>query len=220
MKNLKHLFENNRAWAQKVTDKDPEFFETLAKRQTPEYLWIGCSDSRVPANEIVDLLPGDVFVHRNVSNLVIHTDINCLSVLQYAVKVLKIKHIMVVGHYGCGGVRAAIETRADGVIDNWLGHIRDVHAKHRTWFSKVHDDDVMFDRLCEINVIEQASNVCNSTVVQEAWKNGQELTVHGWVYGLHNGLIEDLDFTVSSADQVEATYRRAIKQVYAHCEQP
>lgn len=213
MKKLNHLFSNNKVWAERVARKNPHFFETLAERQTPEYLWIGCSDSRVPANEIVDLLPGDVFVHRNVSNLVIHTDMNCLSVIQYAVTVLKVKHIMVVGHYGCGGVKAAIDTQPRGLIDNWLRHIRDIYNKHKAVLSRWKSNERMLDRLCEINVIEQATNVCNSTIVREAWAQGQDLTVHAWVYGLHNGLIEDLCFTVDKSEEVEATFAQAIERI-------
>ncbi|MGB1236771.1 MAG: carbonate dehydratase [Pseudomonadales bacterium] len=215
MKKLSHLFASNRAWADRVSSNNPGFFETLAERQTPEYLWIGCADSRVPANEIVDLLPGDVFVHRNVSNLVIHTDMNCLSVLQYAVEVLKVKHIMVVGHYGCGGVKASIADEPHGLIDNWLRHIRDIYNKHKLLLSKW-QDDVQLDRLCEINVVEQANNVCNTTVVREAWARGQDLTVHSWVYGLHNGLIEDLCFTVNGSDNAEAVFDEAIEKIAAY----
>lgn len=213
MKKLDHLFNSNRIWAERVASKNPHFFETLAERQTPEYLWIGCSDSRVPANEIVDLLPGDVFVHRNVSNLVIHTDMNCLSVLHYAVTILKVKHIMVVGHYGCGGVKASLDPQPLGLIDNWLRHIRDIHSKHRSLFSKWKNEEKALDRLCEINVIEQSNNVCNTTVVREAWAAGQDLTVHSWVYGLHNGLIEDLCFTVDSKSDIDATFDAAIEKI-------
>jgi len=213
MKKLQHLFDSNREWADKIEEDDPGFFETLAKQQAPEYLWIGCSDSRVPANEIVGMLPGDIFVHRNVSNLVIHTDMNCLSVIQYAVTVLKVKHIMVVGHYGCGGVRAATEKRTHGLIDNWLRHIRDIHQKHRGLLSAFTDKQEHLDRLCEINAIEQAVNVGNSTIVQEAWSKGQELSVHAWVYGLNNGLVRDLSFCVSDAESLEIEYENAIEAI-------
>lgn len=213
MKTLQHLFDSNREWAKKITEQDPAFFPTLAQQQAPEYLWIGCSDSRVPANEIVGMLPGDIFVHRNVSNLVIHTDMNCLSVIQYAVTVLKVKHIMVVGHYGCGGVKAALDPEPHGLIDNWLRHIRDIHTKHKTFLSGIEDEHQMLRRLCELNVIEQAYNVCNTTIAQEAWKSGQELHVHGWVYGLKDGLVEDLNFCASGAQEVESVYQSAVDTI-------
>ncbi|WP_293267429.1 carbonate dehydratase [Neptunomonas sp.] len=213
MKKLQHLFDSNRSWADKITEENPEFFATLAKQQAPDYLWIGCSDSRVPANEIVGMLPGDIFVHRNVSNLVIHTDMNCLSVIQYAVTVLKVKHIMVVGHYGCGGVRAAIETKPHGLIDNWLRHIRDIDTKHRSLLSAWSDQTEYLERLCELNVIEQAYNVCNTTITQEAWGRGQELSVHAWVYGLNNGLVRDLNFCISDKDAIDAGYHEAIESI-------
>jgi carbonic anhydrase len=210
MKKLKHLFDSNRSWAEKINQNDPTFFETLTKQQAPDYLWIGCSDSRVPANEILGMLPGDIFVHRNVSNLVIHTDMNCLSVIQFAVTVLKVKHIMVVGHYGCGGVRASIESKPHGLIDNWLRHIRDIYVKHRSMLSAWKDQTEHLDKLCEVNVIEQAYNVCNTTIVQEAWESGQELSVHAWVYGLNNGLVRDLHFCASSNEELESEYESAI----------
>ncbi|MGL4580555.1 MAG: carbonate dehydratase [Shewanella xiamenensis] len=198
MKLLKPLFDNNRRWAGRISQEHPEFFEQLAKQQNPEYLWIGCSDSRVPSNQIIDLMPGEVFVHRNIANMVIHTDLNCLSVLQYAIDVLKVKHIMVVGHYGCGGVRAAMGNQRLGLIDNWLGHLRDVYRLHHDELMQM-DEANRFDRLCELNVIEQVSNVTSSTIVQEAWARGQELAVHGWIYGIDNGLLTDLDVTVDRA---------------------
>lgn len=198
MKLLKPLFDNNRRWAGRISQEHPEFFEQLAKQQNPEYLWIGCSDSRVPSNQIIDLMPGEVFVHRNIANMVIHTDLNCLSVLQYAIDVLKVKHIMVVGHYGCGGVRAAMGNQRLGLIDNWLGHLRDVYRLHNDELMQM-DEANRFDRLCELNVIEQVSNVTSSTIVQEAWARGQELAVHGWIYGIDNGLLTDLDVTVDRA---------------------
>ncbi|TCK04779.1 carbonate dehydratase [Marinobacterium mangrovicola] len=200
MNRLNELFEKNRSWSERISEQDPDFFPTLAGQQAPEYLWIGCSDSRVPANEIVDLLPGELFVHRNVSNLVVHSDMNCLSVLQFAVEVLKVKHIMVVGHYGCGGVRAAMDSKRHGLIDNWLSHIRDVYYTHRELVGPWEDTIEQNDRLCELNVVEQANNVCNTTIVQDAWDRGQELTVHGWVYSLTNGQLTDLDFCVSGRE--------------------
>ncbi|WMB75033.1 carbonate dehydratase [Shewanella oncorhynchi] len=195
MKLLKPLFDNNRRWAGRIRQENPDFFEQLAKQQHPEYLWIGCSDSRVPSNQIIDLMPGEVFVHRNIANMVIHTDLNCLSVLQYAVDVLKVKHIMVVGHYGCGGVRAAMGQQRLGLIDNWLGHLRDIYRIYQEELQLM-DEAKRFDRLCELNVIEQVANVTSSTIVQEAWDRGQEVAVHGWIYGIDNGLLTDLDVTV------------------------
>lgn len=195
MRLLKPLFENNRRWAERISNENPAFFGDLAKQQTPEYLWIGCSDSRVPSNQIIDLMPGEVFVHRNIANLVIHTDLNCLSVLQYAVDVLKVKHIMVVGHYGCGGVRASLSQERHGLIDNWLGHLRDIYRMHSAELDTL-DDNTRFDRMCELNVIEQVSNVAITTIVQDAWDRGQELAVHGWLYSIDNGLLTDLDVTI------------------------
>ena len=197
MKYLPQLFANNRAWAERINAEDPRFFETLAKQQTPEYLWIGCSDSRVPANEIVGLLPGELFVHRNVSNLVIHSDMNCLSVMQFAVEVLKVKHIIVCGHYGCGGVKAAIEDKPHGLIDNWLRPIRRTAVRDDSELSKIGAMELKVDRLCELNVMEQVRNAANSTVVQEAWKRGQGVTIHGWIYAIKDGLLKDLDVSVS-----------------------
>lgn len=214
MRKLSELFAANQGWSERIRAQSPEFFPTLAAQQAPEYLWIGCSDSRVPANEIVDLLPGELFVHRNVSNLVIHTDMNCLSVLQYAVQVLKVKHVMVVGHYGCGGVKAALEPRAHGLIDNWLGHIRDVYFKHRDIIGDWHASDWQFDRLCELNVIEQAENVCNTTVLREAWARGQEVSVHGWIYSLSDGLLTDLQFCAESQDGVDEEYASALSRIH------
>ncbi len=194
---LNHLLENNQAWARRINREQPGFFEQLSKQQNPEYLWIGCADSRVPANEIVNLPAGEVFVHRNIANVVVHTDLNCLSVLQYAVEVLKVKHIIVCGHYGCGGVDAAMDAEDYGLIDNWLRHIRDVYRFHREQLDAIEDAEKRKDRLCELNVIEQVSNVCNTTVTRNAWQRGQQLTVHGWVYHLTDGLIRDLDISVS-----------------------
>ncbi|MEC4724213.1 carbonate dehydratase [Shewanella sp. D64] len=197
MKILKPLFDNNRRWAKRIAQENPNFFEQLATQQNPEYLWIGCSDSRVPSNQIIDLMPGEVFVHRNIANLVIHTDLNCLSVLQYAVEVLKVKHIMVVGHYGCGGVKAAMGKARLGLIDNWLGHIRDIHRLHSTELNKLEGKE-KFDRLCELNVIEQVGNVSSTNIVQDAWLRGQNVSVHGWIYGIDNGLLSDLNVTVDN----------------------
>ena len=202
MKKLPLLFENNRKWASQISQSDPVFFSTLAHQQNPEFLWIGCSDSRVPANEIIGLRPGELFVHRNVANLVIHTDMNCLSVLQYAVDILKTKHIIVCGHYGCGGVRAALESRPHGLIDNWLRHIRDLHQRRSAELSRLPTVEERINRLCELNVIEGVTNVGNTTVVQEAWQRGQAVTVHGWIYAISDGLLTDLDVCVSSVADV------------------
>jgi len=198
VKALPFLFENNRRWASQISQSDPSFFSTLAKQQNPEFLWIGCSDSRVPANEIIGLLPGELFVHRNVANLVIHTDMNCLSVLQYAVDVLKVKHVIVCGHYGCGGVGAAIESQPHGLIDNWLRHIRDLHQRRSSELLCLSTEEERINRLCELNVIEQVKNVGNSTIVQEAWQRGQMVTIHGWIYDISDGLLSDMDACVTS----------------------
>jgi carbonic anhydrase len=195
---LQNLFDNNREWAKEILKRDARFFEKLSGQQSPKYLWIGCSDSRVPANEIVGLLPGELFVHRNVSNLVVHTDMNCLSVMQYAVSVLKVAHIIVCGHYGCGGVAAALEDRPHGMIDNWLRNVRDTYYHYEKELEAIQDQAKRIDRLCEINVVSQVYNVCNTTIVQEAWAAGQDLTVHGWIYGINNGLLRDMDVSVSS----------------------
>jgi carbonic anhydrase len=197
MKYLDPLFENNRAWAARIEREQPGFFTELSKQQNPEYLWIGCADSRVPANEIINLPPGEVFVHRNIANLVVHTDLNCLSVIQYAVEILKVKHIIVCGHYGCGGIRAAVEDINHGLIDNWLRHIRDVYRYHRETLDALEDPIACRDRLCELNVMEQVSNVCNTTTVRDAWNAGQELAVHGWIYRLEDGLLHDLGVTMT-----------------------
>jgi carbonic anhydrase len=191
MSDIAELFERNRAWAAEMVAADPDFFTALADRQAPEYLWIGCSDSRVPANQIVGLQPGEVFVHRNVANVVVHTDLNCLSVLQYAVEVLAVRHVVVCGHYGCGGVKAALEGTRHGLIDNWLRHVVDVEEKHAAEVASL-PETRRLDRLCELNVIEQAENVCQTTIVEDAWARGQALTVHGVVYDLHDGLLQDL----------------------------
>ena len=209
---LNQLFENNRNWARSIAEKDPEFFKKLSSQQAPQYLWIGCSDSRVPANEIIGLAPGEVFVHRNIANMVIHTDMNCLSVIQYAVDFLKVKHIIVCGHYGCGGVEGAMDNRPQGLVDNWLRHIRDIYQKYEVTLNRVTDPKRRTNKLCELNVIEQVSNVCHTTIVQEAWKRGQELAVHGWVYGLQNGLLRDLHVCVRKADELSAIYRMAVDE--------
>jgi len=199
---LDHLFERNRAWASAIKAEDPEFFVRLSKQQAPEYLWIGCSDSRVPANEIVNLPPGEVFVHRNIANVVVHTDLNCLSVIQFAVEVLKVKHIIVCGHYGCGGIKAALENEEHGLIDNWLRHIKDVTRLNRERLRDL-EPAAKLNQLCELNVIEQVTNVCNSTIVQSCWKSGAALAVHGWIYSVEDGILKDLDTTISSNSELE-----------------
>ena len=210
MRELDHLFENNRAWAERIEHQDPEFFPRLSRLQRPEYLWIGCADSRVPANDIVGLLPGELFVHRNVANMVVHTDLNCLSVMQFAVDVLKVSHIIVVGHYGCGGVAAALRRQRFGLIDNWLRHIQDVHAKHHDLVNAAGTEARQVDRLCELNVIEQVANVCQTSIALDAWERGQELAVHGWVYGLKDGRLRDLRTTAAGPDEVAGAYRTAL----------
>jgi carbonic anhydrase len=210
---LSRLFEFNRNWAQRIEEAEPGFFEKLSHLQSPEYLWIGCSDSRVPANQIVGLLPGEVFVHRNVANVVVHTDLNCLSVIQYAIDVLKVKHIMVVGHYGCGGVTAALNRQRVGLVDLWLRHVQDVHAKHLARIDALPPAQRV-DRLCELNVLEQVLNVSHTMVVQDAWQRGQDLTVHGWIYGLRDGLMRDLGMTVGARDDVEASYAAALNKSF------
>lgn len=204
---LEELFESNRNWANQVKTSDPDFFEKLAAQQHPDYLWIGCSDSRVPANQIVGLLPGEVFVHRNVANIVVHTDLNCLSVLQYAVDVLKVKHVIVVGHFGCGGVRAAYESADNGLADNWLRNIRDVQFRHQAELDAIPDEETRLERLVELNVETQVANVCHTTIVQNAWARGQALAVHGWVYSLRDGLLQDLGCSVDCADTIPEAYR-------------
>jgi carbonic anhydrase len=199
---LEQLFHNNRDWAASMVAQDADFFKKLARQQSPEYLWIGCSDSRVPANEIVDLLPGELFVHRNIANVVVHTDLNCLSVLQFAIDVLGVKHVIVCGHYGCSGVHAAMARRRVGLADNWLRHVQDVYQKHERYLSDMLPTREKQDRLCELNVIEQVINVCQTTIVQDAWERKQDLTVHGWVYGLQDGLLRNLGMTVSGADEL------------------
>lgn len=210
MKTLPNLFANNEKWATGIRATTPDFFSKLAAQQAPEYLWIGCSDSRVPANEIVGLLPGELFVHRNVANLVIHTDMNCLSVLQYAVDVLKIKHIIVCGHYGCGGVKAAMEDQPHGLVDNWLRHIRDIQQRHRAELESISDAAKRLRRLCELNTIEQVINVGNTTIVQDAWRRGQTLAVHGWIYDIADGLLNDLKVCVTSRTGLELLQNRLL----------
>ncbi|MEO8396796.1 MAG: carbonate dehydratase [Chloroflexota bacterium] len=212
MNPLQHLLDNNRAWAERMTARDPHFFEELTAQQAPEYLWIGCADSRVPANQITGLPPGEVFVHRNIANVVIHTDLNCLSVIQYAVEVLKVKHIIVCGHYGCGGVGAAMQTREFGLLDNWLRHLKDIYQKYEADLGAISDEQARFDRFCELNVIEQVYHVCQTTLVQGAWRRGQALAVHGWIYGVHDGLIHDLNLTISRAEEIDALYRMVAKR--------
>jgi carbonic anhydrase len=207
---LADLFANNRAWAAQTEAREPGFFARLREQQFPQYLWIGCSDSRVPANQIVGLPPGDVFVHRNVANVVVHSDLNALSVMQYAIDMLHVKHIIVVGHYGCGGVTAALRQQRIGLADNWLRHVQDVHAAHRAWLDALGDDARRLDALCELNVLEQAASVCKTTVVQDAWARRQALAVHGWVYGLHNGLLQDLGITVDAAADAARVYAEAL----------
>jgi carbonic anhydrase len=211
MPKLEHLFRNNQAWTDQIHAEDPEFFHKLSLQQAPEYLWIGCSDSRVPANEIVGLLPGELFVHRNVANLVVHTDLNCLSVMQYAVDILKVKHLIVCGHYGCGGVYAALKSMRLGLIDNWIRHLQDVRVKHEEYLASIGDEDTRCDRLCELNVVEQVHNVCLTTVVQDAWARGQEITVHSWIYGLTDGKLGDLGMRVSAPEELSASYSAAIE---------
>ncbi|HWT70975.1 MAG TPA: carbonate dehydratase [Oxalicibacterium sp.] len=209
---LEQLFRNNRNWAASMVAQDQQFFAKLAAQQSPEYLWIGCSDSRVPANEIVDLLPGELFVHRNIANVVAHSDLNCLSVLQFAIDVLQVKHVIVCGHYGCSGVHAAMTGRRVGLADNWLRHVQDVHQKHGRYLGDTLPSKAQHDRLCELNVIEQVANVCRTTIVQDAWERGQDVTVHGWVYGLKDGLLSDLDVTIDNEQMVDGKLASALSR--------
>ena len=211
--NLQELLDSNKQWAAKTEAREPGFFSKLLKQQTPQYLWIGCADSRVPANELVDLLPGELFVHRNVANVVVHSDLNCLSVMQFAVDQLKVQHIIVVGHSGCGGVKAALLDQRTGLADNWIRHVQDVRNHHEEWLATLPNDETRHSALCELNVLEQARNACHTTVVQDAWARGQEVIVHGWVYGLHNGLLEDLQITAGSHDDVTPAFNRALAAV-------
>jgi len=207
MSDLESLFSKNLAWANKIKEQDPEYFATLAKQQAPEYLWIGCSDSRVPANQIVDLAPGELFVHRNVANIVIHTDLNCLTVLNYAVEFLKVKHVMVTGHYGCGGVKAAMENNKLGLIDYWLRNIRDVYYANQIELDAIADETLRLRRLCELNVLQQVHNVARCNIVQNAWARGQELSIHGWAYDIHDGILHKLREPIDSIEQIPEQYR-------------
>jgi len=207
MRILPNLFQNNRTWANKMRESDPDFFNKLSKVQTPEYLWIGCSDSRVPANQIIGLMPGEVFVHRNIANLVVHSDLNCLSVIQYAVDVLKVKHIIVCGHYGCGGVKAALDNGENGLIDNWLRNIKDVYRLRQGEVAACATDAEKHSKLCELNIIEQVANVCHTSIVQNAWKAGQPVTVHGWIYDIGDGVLKDLDVCITGPEEVALTHR-------------
>ena len=213
MKTLEELFHNNREWAAGILRQDPEFFAKLSRQQSPNYLWIGCADSRVPANQIVGLLPGDVFVHRNIANMVVHTDLNCLSVMQFAVDILKVKHIIVVGHYGCSGVQAAMRRTRVGLADNWLRHVQDVHEKHQHSLKTCNSENTASDRLCELNVIEQVQNVCQTSIARDAWERGQELNVHGWIYGIADGLARDLRTTVSDFPEAAPVYQSALAKL-------
>jgi len=207
---LGHLLDKNKAWAARIRQQDPDFFLNLSRQQFPQYLWIGCSDSRVPANQIVGLLPGELFVHRNVANLVVHTDLNCLSVMQFAVDILKVSHIIVCGHYGCSGVQAALRRDRLGLSDNWLRHVEDVRQKHARLLKGATVESTASDRLCELNVIEQVVNVCQTTIARDAWERGQELAIHGWIYGLQDGLIRDLGVTVAATQEMAPVYDAAL----------
>jgi carbonic anhydrase len=213
MSTLTDLLDNNKRWADGVRRREPGFFDRLSRQQAPRYLWIGCSDSRVPANEIVGLMPGELFVHRNVANIVVHSDLNCLSVLQYAVEVLRVEHIMVVGHYGCGGVEAAFKRRPLGLIDNWLRHVQDVADRHTDMFTRNMSDLQGADRLCELNAIEQAANVSRTTIVQDAWRRGQRISVHSWIYGLKDGILRDLCFAATSEETIGTELDRALRTI-------
>lgn len=207
MQFLPHLFDENRDWAESMREANPDFFSELAKQQKPELLWIGCADSRVPANQIIGLPPGSVFVHRNIANIVVHSDMNCLSVIEFAVRVLGVKHIIICGHYDCGGVKAALGDQPIGLIDNWLRHIRDIRQKHLVELMKYDDPAKRVDRLCELNVIEQVRNVCHTSIVQRAWREGQELCMHGWIYGLNDGLLRDLGQCITGPEELDVAYR-------------
>ena len=215
MQDIEQLFENNKAWSERIRGEDPDFFTRLANQQSPEFLWIGCSDSRVPANQIVGLAPGEVFVHRNIANVVVHTDLNALSVIQYAVDVLRVKHILVVGHYGCGGVSAALNNNRLGLIDNWLRHLQDVRDRHEAFLSAIERPGERVDRLCELNVIQQVANISHTSVLSDAWRRGQKVTVHGWCYGLSDGIVRDLAVSPRSEEEADACYRSAVDKVYA-----
>jgi carbonic anhydrase len=213
MRDLDELFKSNKAWAEQIHRQDPDFFTKLSRQQSPTYLWIGCADSRVPANQIVGLLPGELFVHRNIANMVVHTDLNCLSVMQFAVDILKVKHVIVCGHYGCSGVQAALRRARIGLSDNWLRHVQDVHEKHAGALQACPSEALASDRLCELNVIEQVANVCQTTIARDAWERGQELHVHGWIYGIKDGLIRDLGMTISDFREAVSTYRSAVTKL-------
>ncbi len=213
MSSLSHLIERNRVWAASVQAARPDFFRTLAGQQHPRYLWIGCSDSRVPANEIVDLMPGELFVHRNVANVVVHTDLNCLSVIQFAVDVLRVEHVIVVGHYGCGGVRAAWQGKPLGLIDNWLRHVQDIADRHTSFLRSLPDEATVVDRLCELNVVEQVLHVARTTILRDAWLRGQSVTLHGWIYGLSDGLVKDLGIEADSPEKLDANYVTAVARI-------
>jgi len=219
MNSLTELLEKNRAWSDRINQEDPEFFARLSKQQNPDFLWIGCSDSRVPANQIIDMAPGEVFVHRNVANVVVHTDLNCLSTIQFAVDVLKVRHILVVGHYGCGGVLASLTQARLGLVDNWIRHVTDVADKHGQCLHDVHTLPLQHARLCELNVLEQVVHVARTTVVQDAWSRGQDLTVHGWVYSLRDGLVHDLGMDISASDQLDSRYASALAKIQADREE-
>ncbi|WP_153130701.1 carbonate dehydratase [Dechloromonas hortensis] len=210
MKYLSELFEKNRVWSLQQLQEDPDYFQRLVKQQAPKYLWIGCSDSRVPANQITGLNPGEVFVHRNIANVIVHTDLNCLSVVHYAIQVLKVQHVIVCGHYGCGGVRAALDGQSNGMIDNWLRHIEDVRDRHADLLENTPDYDSKWAKLCELNVIEQVRNLARTTPVSDAWKSGQELFLHGWIYGLRDGRLIDLEMSALSRDELELAYAKAL----------
>ena len=207
MRVLKELFDKNKKWAENVKKTDPDFFAKLSKQQSPEILWIGCADSRVPANEIVGMEPGKIFVHRNIANVVVHTDLNCLSVIQYAVEVLKVKHIIICGHYGCGGIKSAMENEKHGLIDNWLRHIKDVYRYHQEKIDALENYDEKYKLMCELNVIEQVANVCHTTIVQNAWKKGQELAIHGWIYSLEDGILRDMNVCITGPEDISNTHR-------------
>ncbi len=209
MRTLDELFKSNAAWSENIHRQDPEFFSKLSRQQSPTYLWIGCADSRVPANQIVGLLPGELFVHRNLANMVVHTDLNCLSVMQFAVDILKVKHIIVCGHFGCSGVQAAMRRARLGLSDNWLRHVQDVHEKHQHSLTHCGSETEAADRLCELNVIEQVANVCQTTIARDAWERGQELAVHGWIYGIQDGLLRDLGTTVTDFREAPGAYLSA-----------
>ena len=215
MNRLDHLLDSNHAWAERVSREDPTFFQRLSKQQAPKYLWIGCSDSRVPANQVVDLAPGEVFVHRNIANVMVHTDLNCLSVIQFAVDVLKVKHILVVGHYGCGGVYAALTRLRLGLVDNWIRHVTDVAERHADCLHEVGALELQHDRLCELNVLEQVVNLCHTTIVRDAWTRGQELTVHGWVYSLNDGRVHHLGMDIDSPECLAEKYPPALARIRA-----